>query len=115
MEATFITPRDYQDNSELLGLYINRRLFSDVDPVGKIIATRGTNFVTIQPISAGENKAKMNFEIGGFSAICTNQYSQSYDFFEDGEPFEIRLSKSMLKNKFWYIQDNPCKFYDYNF
>lgn len=114
-ESTFINERNYTNVHELEGKYINRRLFSDVDPVGKIIATRGNNFVTIQPIVAGENKQKMEYVAGGFSAICTNQYAQSYDFFEEGDPYEIRLSKSMLKKNFYAVQDAPSKFYDYNF
>ncbi len=114
-ESTYITERNYTDAKDLLGKYINRHLFSDVDPVGRIIAVRGNNFVTIQPVQAGENKSKMEYVIGGFSAICTNQYKQSYDFYDDGDPYEIRLSKSALKKRFHVIQDHPSKFYDYNF
>lgn len=110
-----ITPREYSNNNDLIGLYINRSLFSDVDPIGKIVSTRGTNFVTIQPVEATENKTKMEFVKGGFSFICLNQYSQKYDFYEYGEPYEVRLSKSMLKRNFWVIQSFPRKFYDYNF
>lgn len=114
-ESTFITARNYTNVHGLEGKYINRRLYSDVDPVGKIIATRGNNFVTIQPVYAGENKEKMEFVAGGFSAICINDHRQSYDFYEHGDPYEIRLSKAMLKRMFYAIQDAPSKYYDYNF
>lgn len=114
-KPTYIAPRDYTDNSQLLGKYINRSLYTDVDPVGKIIATRGTNFVTIQPVVAGENQVKMDFIRGGFSFHCTNNWNQKYEFTEIGEPYEIRLSKSMMKNNFYVIQDHPSKHYDYNF
>lgn len=110
-----INSRNYIGVQGLEGRFINRRLWSDTNPVGKIISTRGKNFVTIQPIEAGKNKTKMSFEIGGFSAICTNQYEQSYDFTESGEPYEIRLSKSMLSNKYYHIESAPKNYYDYNF
>ena len=110
-----INSRNYIGVQGLEGRFINRRLWSDTNPVGKIISTRGKNFVTIQPIDAGKNKTKMSFEIGGFSAICTNEYEQSYDFIESGEPYEIRLSKSMLSNKYYHIESAPKNYYDYNF
>ena len=71
--------------------------------------------MTIQPVEAGENKTKMEFVVGGFSAICLNDSQQQYDFVEVGEPFEVRLSKSQLANKYWAIEDAPYKHYDFNF
>ena len=102
-------------NSELIGKYINRVLWSDVDPVGKIIAIKGKTKVIIQPVDAGENKVKMEFVAGGFSAHCLNQSAQEYDFFEKGETFEVSLSNSSLKERFWRINEHPRKWYDYNF
>jgi len=102
-------------NNELIGKYINRVLYSDVDPVGKIIAIKGKTKVIIQPVKAGENKVKMEFIAGGFSAHCVNQGYQEYDFFETGEPFMVSLSKTSLKNRFWSINERPRKYYDYNF
>jgi hypothetical protein len=102
-------------NNELIGKYINRVLWSDVDPVGKVIAIKGKTKVIIQPVKCGENKTKMEFVAGGFSAHCLNQWSQEYDFFEQGETFEVSLSKTSLKKRFWSIDERPRKFYDYNF
>lgn len=110
-----INKNNYEGVQGLEGKYINRHLWSDSNPVGKIIATRGKNFVTIQPVEAGKNKVKMEFEVGGFSAHCLNNNQQSYDFFEVGEPYEVRLSKSALANNFWSIEEAPYKHYDYNF
>jgi len=101
--------------SDLIGKYINRVLFSDVDPVGKIVGIKGKTKVLIQPVEASENKTKMNFEPGGFSVVCTNQYKQSYDFTEVGEVFEVSLSNSSMKKRFWKLSETPRKFYDYNF
>ena len=110
-----VTKHNYESVQGLEGRYVNQHLWSDVNPVGKIISTRGKNFVTIQPMSAGENKTKMEFVVGGFSGHCINQYAQKYDFFEDGEPYEVRISKTQLANRFWVIENSPCKYYDYNF
>ena len=110
-----INKNNYQGVQGLEGMYINQHLWSDSNPVGKIISTRGKNFVTIQPVEASDNKTKMEFVTGGFSAICLNDSKQEYDFFEVGEPFEARLSKSQLANKYWHIEDAPFKHYDFNF
>lgn len=101
--------------SELIGKYINRVLWSDVDPVGKIIGIKGKTKIIIQPIKAEENKVKMEFVAGGFSAHCLNQYNQEYDFQESGTPFDTSLSNSKLKNRYWSIDNQPRKYYDYNF
>jgi hypothetical protein len=100
---------------ELIGKYINRVLWSDVDPVGKIVGIKGKTKVLIQPVKAGENKVKMDFIAGGFSAHCTNQSAQRYDFVEEGEVFEANLSNASMKNQCWKISDAPRKYYDYNF
>ena len=115
MKATRINKNNYEGVQGLEGKYINQHLWSDSNPVGKIISTRGKNFVTIQPVEASENKTKMEFVVGGFSAICLNDSQQQYDFVEVGEPFEVRLSKSQLANKYWAIEDAPYKHYDFNF
>lgn len=112
---TRINKNNYEGVQGLEGKYINQHLWSDSNPVGKIISTRGKNFVTIQPVEASENKTKMEFVVGGFSAICLNDSKQQYDFVEVGEPFEVRLSKAQLANKYWAIEDAPFKHYDYNF
>jgi len=107
--------KKFQATSDLIGKYINQHLYSDTNPVGKIIAVRGKTFVTIQPIVAGPNKVKMEFSTGGFAAHCTNQDEQQYDFFEEGEPYEIRLSATQMKRLHMAISDRPIKRYDYNF
>lgn len=106
----FETMRD-----ELVGKYINRVLWTDAYPVGKIVGIKGKDTVFIQPIVAGENKTEMEFIAGGYGAHCTNNQDQSYDFKEVGEVFTERLTFTKLENYSWYIQDGPSKHYDYNF
>ena len=100
---------------ELVGKYINRYLWSDVNPVGKIVGIKGKTKVVVQPVVAGPNKAKMEFIPGGFSAHCTNMYDQKYDFFEEGAAYEMTLSNFKMKRTNLGIADHPSKHYDFNF
>jgi hypothetical protein len=104
-------------STDLIGKYINQYLWSDVNPVGKIIAIKGKTKVLIQRVEAGENKRMkdMTFVQGGFVGTYIDQYKQDYDFQEQGEPYWATLSKTGMKRRFWSIADAPCKFYDYNF
>jgi len=99
----------------LIGKYINQVLWSDVNPVGKIVGIKGKTKVLIQPVEAGPNKSKMEWISGGFAGHCVNQYEQEYDFVEVGEVFEASISNSSLRSRYWRIGDSPRKFYDYNF
>ena len=102
-------------NEELIGKYINRVLWSDVDPVVKIVSIKTKTKVIVQRVVASENKTKMNFIPGGFSFHCTNQSAQRYDFTITDQVFEVSLSNNSLKKNFWSIDDRPRKWYDYNF
>jgi len=102
-------------SEDLIGKYINQYLWSDVNPVGKIVGVKGKTKVLVQPVVAGPNKVKMEFIPGGFSAHCTNMYEQRYDFFEEGEVFETVLSNFRMKKAYWSIEEAPNRYYDYNF
>ena len=102
------------DNS-LIGKYLNRVLWSDVYPVGKIVGIKTKTRVIVQIVKASENKTKMRFVVGGFAGHCINQSAQDYDFTLTDETFEVILSNSSLKNRMWSIDDHPRKWYDYNF
>ena len=102
-------------NESLVGKYINMVCGTDCLPVGRIVSVWRNKFVTIQPVVASENKAKMEFVNGGFAATCTNQTEQRYDFVEEGEAYEVRISNAVLKNNWWVISDKPSMYYDFNF
>lgn len=103
------------ETTNLIGMYVNRVLFSDVDPIGKIVELKGKYKAILKVVVASENKTKMDFVSGGFSAVCLNNYSQEYDFFETEEFIEISLSETNMKKKFLRIHNAPRKHYDYNF
>jgi len=107
--------KNLQITQDLVGKYINRHLWSDVMPVGKIVGIKGKTKVLIQPVKASANKTKMEFIAGGFLAHCTNSLDQQYDFTELGDVYEIRLSKTSMNNRSWKIDDHPQKFHDFNF
>ena len=102
-------------SESLIGKYINQYLWSDVNPVGKIVGVKGKTKVIIQPVVASENLTKMEFIPGGFSAHCTNMYEQRYEFREEGQVFETVLSNFRMKKSYWSIEEAPNKHYDYNF
>lgn len=99
--------------TELIGKFINRYGYTDINPVGKIIGLVGKCSVLVKRVEATEQTTKMEFLPGGFSAICVNQYSQNWTMQETEETFTVRLSKQYLKT--CRIDDKPVKFYDYNF
>jgi len=100
---------------ELIGKYLNQVLWSDVNPVGKIVGIKGKTKVIVQPVIAGPNKAKMEYVAGGFAGHCVNQNEQHYDFFEEGNTYEMSLSNASMKKRFIRIHEAPCKHYDFNF
>jgi len=107
--------KKFEVTPALIGKYVNQVLYTDVNPVGKIIGIKGKTKVIIQPVEAGPNKAKMEYIPGGFVGHCYNQNEQQYDYAEVGEPFEAAISNSSLKGRGWRIGDSPRKYYDYNF
>ena len=101
-------------------LFANRCGYSDVYPF-EIVRIVSEKCIEVRELSASENKTKMNFHVGGFSAHCSNQHAQDYDYTTnpEGRVVKIRLHK----DKWWRsvhgerfdISDKPRKFYDYNF
>lgn len=101
--------------NDLIGKYLNQYLWSDINPIGKIVGIKGKTKVLVQPIVASENKVKMEYVAGGFSAHCVNQSEQEYDYFEQGEVYEMTLSKTKMKRSYLGISNKPYKYYDFNF
>lgn len=104
--------KSFSTSEDLIGKYINRHGYTDVEPIGKIVGIKSKTIVFVQPVVAGENKTKMEWVSGGFAGHCVNQSEQSYEYTEVGNVFEMRLSAGDKSNR---ISDRPFKFYDYNF
>lgn len=97
----------------MVGKYINEYLYSDVNPIGKIVGIKSKTILYVQPIVATKNKTEMEFIPGGFSAHCTNNRSQEWEYEEQGEIIEVKMTTGRYDWK--RIADAPRKFYDYNF
>jgi hypothetical protein len=102
-----------QFSQELVGKFVNRYLYTDIQHVGKIVSLKGKTILLVELYEKSENKTKMEFVTGGFSAICLNDSEQKYDFSPTGEVVEIRFSKQFLKQN--RIEDKPREYYDFNF
>ena len=98
---------------DMIGKYINEVLYSDVNPIGKIVGIKSKTILYVQPVVAIENKTKMDFVPGGFSFHCTNNRSQEWIFEEQGDIIEVKMTLGRYDWK--RISDSPRKFYDYNF
>lgn len=101
------------NNTQIIGKYLNRIGYSDVTPIGKVIGTRGKTIAIVQRVTADEQLTKLEWISGGFAGVCVNQCNQEWKYVETEEVFEVRLSKEFLKRV--SIDNNPRKFYDYNF
>ena len=109
-----------------VGLYANHHGWSDVHPY-EIIRVVSDKTLEIRALDVSDNKIKMDFIPGGFSAHCANQHQQEYDYSSntDNPVTRIRLNRASqyCPDKVWKsktgarfaISEHPCKFYDYNF
>ena len=110
-------------------LFANHCGYSDVHPF-EIVRIVSDKCIEIRAMDTSDNKTKMHFHVGGFSANCSNQDAQDYDYTSNPEnPVKkIRLNKVgterngipvlVWKSKYgekFSIAKNPYKFYDYNF
>jgi hypothetical protein len=104
-----------ETNKDLIGKYINTYLWTDVNPLGKIVGIKGKTGVVLARVHCERDESvQMNFIPGGFSAHCTNNYSQKWIYtVDENDTFTVRLGKGFLKRN--RIQDAPYHFYDYNF
>ena len=92
--------------------------YSDVEPYevvrvisDKTIEIRGMDY---------QQDFKPEFEVGGFSAVCVNNYAQkwTYESNTSNPVIRIRLGKKGWKDSWgrrFKLSDKPIKFYDYNF
>ena len=106
-------------DESMIGKYINRVLWSDVYPVGKVVGIQGKSTLICIKVTASENLTPMEdlgFVAGGFHGTYMNQRAQRYEFTEHpDEVFKLRYGKAMRKKHFLHLCDAPSKFYDYNF
>tara|TARA_R110000868_G_scaffold344022_1_gene605006 strand:+ start:385 stop:732 length:348 start_codon:yes stop_codon:yes gene_type:complete len=103
----------FQATPDMIGKYINLILYTDREPLGKIVGVKSKTILYVQRITTSDNKTKMDFIVGGFAGHCSNNWEQEYDFIEENEIMEIKMT--LGRNGGMRICDRPMKYYDYNF
>lgn len=102
-------------NSHLIGKYINQYLWTDVQPLGKIVGVKGKATLILARVSCTQDESvKMEFIPGGFAGHCVNNREQKWIYeVDESSTFPVRLSKSLLRR--CRIEDGPYNFFDFNF
>lgn len=112
MNASNSPRKSFTATEDMIGKYLNRVLYTDIQPIGKIVGIKSKTTLLVQPITVSENKTKMEFIPGGFAGVCINQDKQEYDYTEEGEVFPYRMS---VNDRYVRISEKPHYYYDYNF
>lgn len=100
--------------------FANHLGYSDVNPYEVIRAVSDKTLEIREMQCDRDDSVKMEFVVGGFSAICLNQRDQEWFITSDETApiTRIRLGKNGWKDKHgrkFVLADEPVKFYDYNF
>ena len=100
--------------------YANRIGYSDVNPF-EVVRVVSEKCLEIRAMDAECDKSvELQFHVGGFAAHCSNQHDQKWFIKSNPENsvVRIRLGKRGWKDKYgndYSLNDEPIKFYDYNF
>ena len=106
------TRRTFTATENMIGKFLNLHLYTDINPIGKIVGIKSKTVLLIQPIKETKNNAKMEFISGGFAGHCVNQHDQDWGFEEYGD---VREHKMYATDRSVRISDNPIMYYDFNF
>lgn len=105
---------NYTVSQDMIGKYVNHYGYTDIYPIGRIIGVKGKTTLIIQSIEATEQTTKMEFIPGGFAGHCVNQHQQKWEFKERDSIVTLRYNKTNFSRQY-AIEDEPRKYYDYNF
>ena len=100
--------------------FMNRSIGTDCIPY-EVVRVVSDKCVEIRAMKTKQTKFPKEFHVGGFSAHCSDNHSQEYEYFSDetAEVFKVRYSEKRDSwggkyVRFW-MSDKPVYFYDYNF
>jgi len=100
--------------------YANQYGYSDVTPF-EVVRTVSERCLEVREMDAERDESvALEFAVGGFSAVCTNQRQQKWFINQNAQNpvIRIRLNKKGWQDKYgrrFNLADQPVKFYDYNF
>jgi hypothetical protein len=96
--------------------YISYYMYSDVLAY-EVIRQVSPTVVEVRALDTKQIVFPKEFHIGGFSAHCSDNYNQAYEYTSNEKAPIVRIhlsSKGWGKGK-WGMNDKPYKHYDYNF
>lgn len=101
--------------------YANKLGYSDINPAEVVRKVSDKCLVIREMDAVRDESVKLDFQVGGFSAVCVNQNAQRWNISSNPANREVRIR--LQKNGDWksasgaryVLGDEPVKFYDYNF
>ena len=96
--------------------YCNMAGYSDWHPY-EVVKIISANCVEVRALDTIQTKSPKHFEVGGFSAICVDNWNQEYEYISNPENSVVRIRKGKKGwgNGRFHMSDKPLKHYDYNF
>jgi hypothetical protein len=106
--------------SEEIMKYANHIGYTDINPFEVVRAVSDKTLEIREMNAKRDQSVKLEFVVGGFSAICLNDSDQEWFITSDDTApiIRIRLGKNGWKDKYgrkYRLADKPVKFYDHNF
>lgn len=101
--------------------FANHLGYTDVNPF-EVVNIVSPITVEIRAMNTKQIVFPKQFEVGGFSAHCSDNHNQKYEYSSCLESPVFRIRWSKAKNTWqrpggmrFQMDDKPYKFYDYNF
>ena len=100
--------------------FANHYGYSDVNPY-EVMRVISDKTIEVREMDAErDDSVKLEFQVGGFSAHCSNQCDQRWNISSNpgNQVIRIRLGKQGWKDahgRRFKLNNQPVKFYDYNF
>lgn len=96
--------------------YCNEAGYSDWHPY-EVVRVVSANCVEVRRMDTKQIVFPKQFEVGGFSAICVDNWNQEYEYTsnENNAIMKLRKGKKGWGNGKFHMSDAPFKHYDYNF
>lgn len=101
--------------------YANQYGYSDVNPFEVVRAVSDKCLEVREMDAERDESVQLEWAPGGFAGVCLNQRDQKWFIKSNPENAVVRIR--LNKNGVWksadgrkfYLADEPCRFYDYNF
>ena len=103
------------DVNTLVGMFLNRVLYSGVHPIGQVAGIIGKRTLLVRVVKTTTewpiNKEELKCEVGGFAGVCVNSFNQKWEYELTDEYVKIRIFKNEQRI---HADNEPVRYYDYN-